>query len=614
MGGTTLNHPISLALPLRAAIHLGARAGQEGEGGRRLRWIRGARQSLRVRLSPGLVVAAAALLAASPRPALANVEDPSDVPVSAPPAPSAPPEPAADPRTQALERLRSWEIRLSVGQQLTETELAELDALARSAPDAPVRASAHAVLAWLMPHVAVPPLVAGTEDQNERVRFSALQGLLAVGRRAADAERTRALQAALTALDDAHDDVACVAAEVLGSLAPAEAQAAIRARADGLGAVRYGCFSRIAGLPTRPVELPARLTAPPAPPAATPSSPPDAAAAPAVLPVSPIPERDGTLLVVSTAAGAGLVSGALWVTGLVPSRDILTYRAESTSFSRQDVAFAAQASAAAVGALAAGGGAWALSRWVKPLSIDGALAVGMGTLALGLAGASAPVAFGLEGGAASFAAASGLLVGLVGTGAVAWTAGLDHDDTALAGAALGLGALTAGLGAFAAVPVGTERVGSALRVDFGLGLVGVGAGVTSFGALLAAPFLDISAERSAAALLGGALGAGLGTAAGFIFLPQSEVRSRIACAVGLGGELVGVVVALLAHPASDGAGERRGTSPRAAPAVPVGAAIEVGPGSMALGIPMLEAWPAPPGLAASPSAMALGATVVRGRF
>lgn len=502
-------------------------------------------------------------------------------------------EATADAGTEAgseadqLAQLREMEARLSLGESLGPSELERLEGRARSSRHVSVRALAVSVLAWLEPARAVDPLLSSLQDENPRVRAASAQSLLALARRMSEDQRRRVLPNALALLDDSSDEVACAGAELVGGTSPESVTDALRRRTADVNDLRASCFARVAGLPPRPIAmppLPHRASVVGEAPAAAP-------AAPAIVPPT------GTWLFVGAAASTGLLAGGLLASGLLPARDVLTYRSASTRIVREEVAFPTQALSAIGGAALLGGGAWALSTYVRPLRVEQARAVVLGTGALGLAGASAQLAFGLRPGPADWASAAGVSLGLGGSAALAYAAPLDVNDEILSGAGLALGGLTGALAAFAATPVGISTVGDALRVDFGLGVAGMTAGASSFGALVAGAFVDVPRARTAAVLTGAMLGGGGATALGFLLVPASDVKSRVACGVGLAGELLGIVGGLLVP------NDWLPAEPLA-----VGAAVHVDGARWAFGVPRLQSWPAASG------ANVVGATLLEGNL
>lgn len=535
----------------------------------------------------------AALLAAPP--ARAQLDPESVAPQAPLPAKSADAPARRDPyagrsESEALATLRALEAQLSLGQSPTRAELDDIVAAATSSPQVPVRALAVAVLAWLDPATATTPLLVAWSDEEARVRAGVAQSLLSLARRLGDDDRRRVVAEALAHLDDPSNEVACASVELLGALAPSAAADAVRTRADIADDARYACFARIGGLPLRAVELP------PLPEVA---APPADASPPELAPPRPLPD-DGTWLLVSTAAAAGLVAGALLPSGFVPSRDVLTYDDDASRITREEVAVASQLGAGLVGAVVLGGSAWAIAQ-AAPLDVEQAGAVAIATGALGLAGASAQLAFGLGEGPAAFATAGGVALGVVSGAGLAFAAPLNVDDEVLAATSMALGGLGAGLLVFSATPVGLTDIGAAKRVDFGLGVAGMGAGVAGFTALAAGALLDVRAARSATVLAGGVIGGGAATAAGFLLAPASDVESRIACGIGLGGLGLGMVAGMLVPedwlPSAAAAG----------PGPALGPAVVVTDGKLRLGIPLL----APVAL---PGGDGIGATLLYARF
>ena len=480
----------------------------------------------------------------------------------------------------ALALLRALEVKLSLSQALSSAELASVVACATS-PHVSVRALSVAVLSWLDTELATSPLLQAWLDAQPRVRAGAAQSLLSLARRLGDEDRRRVVAASLIHLDDAVDEVACASAELLGALAPAEAADAVRARAQAAGDVRYACFARVGELPVRAVELPVL------PAADAPSS--DASPTSSQVPSG---HDDGTWLLVSVAASTGLVVGALLPAGLVPSHDVLLYDDDSSRVTRVEVAVATQLGAGLVGALALGSAAWAIAQ-VEPHDVKEAAAAATAVAALGLAGASAQLVFGLSEGPAALATAGGLVLGLAGGAGLFLGAQLDVNDEVLAASSMALGGLGFGLLVFSAIPVALLEIGAAKRVDFGLGIAGLGAGVAGFGALAAGALFDVRAARSFAVLAGGLVGGGLGTALGFAIVPPSDVKSRIACTVGLVGLVAGMGAGLL-------------VPEHWLPAVgAMGSAVIVEDGRVSMGVPIPFSLGAIGGL---------GATLVHARF
>jgi hypothetical protein len=565
------------------------------------------RHSLRVRASNrsaglrvarsaacGAVAIACVALTLTSTSARAQAKDPA---AEAPPpstGPTAPPSPsgavptvAPDPfagktETEALAFVRALEARLSLGQAATHDESDLLVKAARNSPHTSVRALAVAVLAWLEPQTAVPPLLSAFRDPQERVRTTAAESLLSLARRLDDDQRRSSVSAALLMLDDPSDETACAAAELLGVLSPSAAADAVRTRGDASDDVRYACFARIGGLPLRPVNVP------PLPSLEKPAVGPNKRPQPVVKEKTNEP-ADGTWLFVGTAAAAGLVAGGVLPSAFLPSRDVLLYTDTQTTLTHEEVAFPSQLGAGLIGAAALGGGAFALSTFGAAPNMDQAGVVAIGTGELGLVGASSQLAFGLKEGPADLATAAGLVAGTAASTGLAYAffAGKDKmelavDANVLSASFLGIGALTSGLVVFTATPVGYENVGSALRVDFGLGVVGMGAGIAGFGALATGAFLDVKPARSFILLAGASAGGGLALAGGFLFTPQSDVKSRIACGIGLGGEVIGFTAALFVPDEWLPKGPLHGA---------VGSAVRVDEGKVSLGIPVLVAIP-----------------------
>ncbi|MBI1945908.1 MAG: hypothetical protein HYS27_09440 [Deltaproteobacteria bacterium] len=485
---------------------------------------------------------AVVLLAA---PALAQV-DPSDVgSAPAPPPPPPPKPPADDDEEAALVALRNLEARLSAGETLSAAETASLTASLAS-KHVSVRALAAAVLAWLDPATAAPVLLGdgaprGVADAEPRVRTVATQSLLAIARRLPDDVRRDVVGAALLLLDDPADEAACAGAELALALAPSAVTDAVRVRAAIASDVRYACFARIGGLPIRPIEAPVLPREP---------TPPDEGTPAPTTPAPPAP--DGTWVTVAALSSAGLLIGALVPTILVPGRDVLLYDDDRTVITREELSVVTQAAGGLAGAAVLGGGAWALfgalAAGGAPLSVDEAGVIALGTGALGLVGAGVPMMLSLRGGLPAGLTAAGLALGAASSLGLVAAAELDKSDEALALGLAGLGAMAGGLAVFTAVPVGLERVGDADRTMFGFATAAVTAGALGMGGLALGPLVDVAPGRTFAGVAGGLVGGGLFTGAAFLLLPPMDVKSRIACGIGLGGEVLGGTMAFLLVP------------------------------------------------------------------
>lgn len=489
-------------------------------------------------------LALALVLAAGP--VLAQV-DPSDegaVPAPAPPPP--PPAPAhVDDEEQALIVLRAFEARLSAGETLSPADTATL-ITSTTSPHVNVRALAVAVLAWLDPASASGVLLGaegkrGVTDPEPRVRAVATQSLLALARRLPEETRRATVAAALLLLDDPADEVACAAAELALAVAPSAVVEAVRVRATAVDDVRYACFARIGGLPIRAIEVPDLPH----------EAPPDEGEAPPAT-VAPVPPPDGRWLAVAALGSAGLLAGALVPSAIVPGRDVMLYDDDRTVITREELSVLTQAVAGLAGAAALGGGAYAMAGAMAdgahPLTVDEAGAIALGTGALGLVGAGVPLALGLRGGLPSGITAGGVAVGAAGTAALVAFADVDANDEALALGLAGLGAMAGGLGVFTVVPVGVESVGDVDRTTFGFATAATAAGALGATGLALGPFVDVTPGRTFAAVAGGLVVGGLFTSAAFLVVPAIDVKSRIACGIGLGGELLGATAAFLLVP------------------------------------------------------------------
>lgn len=451
-----------------------------------------------------------------------------------------PAAPTTTETTSALQQLGALEAELSVGRTLRPVDVERLIAATKH-PAPEVRATAAAVLPWLEPGVAVPPLLAAVGDADPRVRATAAQSLVPLARRLDDDERVRVADAATLLLDDANDEVACAAAELVSLAAPDRSPAAFVARTDGVSDVRYACWSRFGGLPARAVTLPALNDAPDAPPA-----PPVDTSAPAIVE----PTTPGTQwLFVADAAAAGLLIGGGIPSAVVPARDLLVYDDDRTRSSRQDVAFVTSVGSALVGGLALGGGAYLLDSVAGPLDSHEALAVVGATGSGALLGAGAAYALDPTGGGGTALVVAGTAVGLVGGTALAYTTTVSPADPALVAGAIAMAGVVGGLGTFAALPVALTELNGVPRRDVGLGAAIAAAGLGGLVAVGVAPVVEVTPARVAAVTAGGLLGAGLVGGIGLLAVPADlDVGSRVAAGLGAGGAVLGLLVGGLLVP------------------------------------------------------------------
>lgn len=457
------------------------------------------------------------------------------------PAEKAPVEVVSPEERRDIAILQALEGRLSVGDSLNEKDVDVLLKLLAGSPAPRARALAAAVLPWLDPPIAAPPLFAASRDPDSRVRSTAGQSLVALARRLPDDLKKSGVNVGISLLDDPSDEAACAGAELLAALNPPALHDAFDVRAKAASDVRYACFVRHAGLPLRPVSMP---VLPVDPDAKAPTTTTTAAEVPA-----PAAEPQRQWLFLATAAGTGLVAGGGFPGALVPSRDVLVYDDRQSKLSREEISFVTQGGAAILGAAALAGAAFGTEALLGPLSTTEATSV-LGAAGAGtVLGAGFGLMAGLDGGGQSLSLSLGSLGGFVGGAALAYGVDLSDDDNALMASAMAMGGLASALGAFTAVPVGLDEFFGAKRADFGLGAGMTGAGVFGLVALGVGSFTDMPAARSAAVVAGGLLGGGLLTGLGFLIVPKDlETGSRVACGIGLTGQVVGMVLALVLIP------------------------------------------------------------------
>jgi hypothetical protein len=437
-----------------------------------------------------------------------------------------------------IARLQSLEGRYAQGLAPSPADLTELVGFAERSESPRTRATAVAVLAWLEPVVVVDPLLRVVHDRDTRVRASAVQALVALARRLSPERSSLVVTTVLPLLDDVDDEPGCAAAELLATLDLARARTAIEERAAQASDVRYACYVRAVGLPLRTVFLPPVSEVATAAPTAESGFPSAVAAS-----TKPAQIAAHWPWIVS-AASAGLLAGSTLPAGLLPARDFLLYDDDATRYSRQEVSFLAQAGAGLLGAVIFGGSAFASDRFLSRVTDDEAIGFAGAAGAGAALGAGLGFVLGADGAGQSLSLSLGTLGGVgVGAGAVLGGAMTANDD-AMVLAVFGLGTLGATLGTFAAVPVGLETVGAARRTDFALGAGLAGAGALSLAAVAASPFVEVESGRIGVLTAGGFVGGGVVTALGFLLIPrQLNVSSRIACGLGLLGEIAGASLA-----------------------------------------------------------------------
>jgi hypothetical protein len=192
----------------------------------------------------------------------------------------------------------------------------------------------------------------------------------------------------------------------------------------------------------------------------------------------------------------------------------------------------------------------ALDLGVGPPTLEGASASVLATSSGALAGLGLTLLSGRDQQLASAALSASTLVGF-GAGALsAYVLNPTVEDIAFGTAVGAMTTAATTLAAFAAVPVGNARVyGDVSRIDFSLGLgLGVG-GIAGLSALLLGPIVEVPPARMLAAGAGGAVGAVVGLAAGFLPVPTDvDVRVRVGAGAGLAGLLVGATLGALFVP------------------------------------------------------------------
>lgn len=488
----------------------------------------------------------------------AEPEDLRVAPVNDEPTPAAanagtetgPVDVSADAAT-ALERrdialLHALEGRLAVGTTLSTGDVDVLLRLASLSPSPRARALAAAVLPWLDPSVAAVPLFAASHDPDARVRASAGQSLVALARRLNEDLQRSALAVGMSLLEDASDEAACAGAELLSALNPPNLGDTFAVRAQAASEVRYACFVRSAGLAPRAVTMPEMPPDPDEGKAPTTSTPTPSPTAPAG-----VAWQQQPWLFLAAATGTGLLAGGALPGAVFPSRDVLLYDARETRLSREDISFVTVGGAAVLGAAALGGAALGTQLLWGPLSTTESTSV-LGAAGAGTAwGAGLGLMLGLDGGGLSLSLGLGSLGGFAAGTALAYGFELSGNDNALMATAMAMGGLGSALAAFTAVPVGVDAILGAKRNDFGLGAGMTGAGLWGLVALGSGAFTEVAPARSAAVLAGGLLGGGLFTGLGFLFVPDSlDTRSRIACGLGLAGQILGMTMGMVLVPES----------------------------------------------------------------
>lgn len=534
-----------------------------------------------------VLVAEAAFAQQDPAEAEAPVvEDKAAEEPAAEPQPAArPARPRAEPSLEErrIHQLRQLEARLSVGQALTDDERKLLGQVATRGETPRARALAAAILPWLSPEEAGPPLLAAAGDEDARVRDQALQGLLAISRRLDEAAATRATDVAVTRLSDPSAEVACSAARVIAGLSPEKASSELRRLAPDADDVRYDCWRRLVPMPERDVDVPP----PPEPPEATMGDISDVEP-PAPKPPPP-PPPTGDLLFLSTSVATGFLGGGLLPGLFSPPRDTLLYTSRTTVHAREEPSIVFAGTTALAGALLVGGAALGATTLLDPLEVPAATSTVVGAAAGAVAGLGGGMTFGLDGSATGLLAVGGSLTGLALSSGLAFTLPPQPDDIGLALGLAGNGALAATLISLAAVPVGLEQVlGDSTRVDFALGTGLLTGGVLAVGGLFLAPLVDVSPGRVLVASAAGASAAGLGLGLTYLFTPATlDVRERVASGVGAGLQVVAATATFVLLPGSwADAVLASGGGP------PASTALFLDEGRLRLGLPVVAVLPA----------------------
>ncbi len=155
--------------------------------------------------------------------------------------------------------LHAIEGRLSVGETVDGEDRKAISTLLVRHPSPRVRAQATSVLPWLGPDVVGKAVLRAMADKDPTVRLQALLGMNVISRRFQERHapiQKAAVSAATELLDDDSDDVACAAATLLQSLAPAKALEETRKREESVSDVRHGCFRVVAQVPPRAIRVP----------------------------------------------------------------------------------------------------------------------------------------------------------------------------------------------------------------------------------------------------------------------------------------------------------------------------------------------------------------------
>ncbi len=505
---------------------------------------------------------------------------------------AAAPEDVATPEElRDMATLQALEGRLSLNEQLSAADVDTLLRILAKSPAPRARALAAAVLPWLDPSVSAPPLFTASRDPDARVRATAGQSLIAVSRRLPEELKKNAVNVAISLLDDPVDEAACAGADLLAALAPPGLQDAFQARAKGASDVRYACFASVGGLPLRAITMPDLPPDPDQPKTAT------TPGTPTTLPETPTTTTPNWMFL-AAGAGTGLLVGGALPGAFVPSRDVLLYDDATSKLSREEVSFLTTGAAAIAGAAALGGAAYGIEALLGPLSPTESTSVLGGAGAGTVLGAGLGLMIGAQGGGQAMALSLGSLGGFAGGTGLAYGTELTDNDNALMASAMAMGGLASALTAFTAVPVGLTEVLGAQRSDFGLGAGMTGAGLFGLAALGAGAVVEVPAARSAAVVAGGLLGGGLLTGLGFLIVPtELDTSSRVACGLGLSGQVIGMTLAYLLVPDEW-------------LALSQGAVVDVAGHRAELHLPMPVAYAPLPGSSAVP----MGVALLHGRF
>lgn len=465
------------------------------------------------------------------------------------PVSSTPPLSTAD--TESLWFLRDAEMRLALGERLSDAHVQRIYDMTGANWGGRVRQKALTLLPWFPGDDAVQILARTVDDPSPALRVEAVAALALLVPRGSERTLTAAHGIARHKIWDASDDVACRAARILRIFEkslPDQMASPTQQRLQEISDTRYACFVAAFALAPRGSSLPESGAAPTRSSAKTAS---ESEVFPALTPAR-VPQDVGRFrgdgmanaMVYAAAMSAGGVVGALAPALWFPPEERLAYSPVRTRFRRQEPSLLLAASAAIGGAALAGAGIWALQSQQAEMTPGQGMAVVLGTSAGSVGGLGAALAMGWGDSDAAWAITGGTLIGLTSSLASQYYLSPSWQDslsTALLAAQVGLfGSLTS----LALVPPTASGVLGATRIDFAVGTgMFLGSMTTTLSQWLV-PLLRPDPSRLWAAGLASSVGAAAGIwLGGLPWTRAMGTQVQWNVAVGAGLQLVSGVVA-----------------------------------------------------------------------